>query len=324
MSTQNVERESFSAVLLTQGDHKFYQLAMPSEILAQSTFVSNREEDPKEGFQRMLDTKRAQQIADYIDSGLGTIPTSIILSAQEAANLEYDSKTKTIRFNKDRHAFLILDGQHRVYAFRLATQSMRVPVIIYNSLSRRDEVRLFVDINSKQRGVPNELLLDIQRLAEYESSQEEQFRNVFDLFNNETASPLIGKLSASKKATNKITRVTFNAALKSISSIIQTKNHTEIYEILGNYLHAFSAGLRNLEGNDSRLCQSIPFRAIVSFFSSVSSKVKDKYGADYSIDNYASVLEPVFSTIKLQNFSGQSVARIKDALEKSLKTDFSL
>ena len=95
-------RESFSAVLLTQGEHKFYQLAMPSDILGQTTFVSTRDDDPDAGFQRLLDEKRATEIALYIDSGHGTIPTSVILSAQKECNLEYDSKNKTVSFENYR------------------------------------------------------------------------------------------------------------------------------------------------------------------------------------------------------------------------------
>ena len=146
-------RESFAAVLLTQGEHRFYQLAMPSDVLAGCTFVSTRDSDPDTGFQRLLDPKRAQEISAYIDSGHGTIPTSVILSAQEVCNLGYDSRNKTVSFEIDPKSFLILDGQHRVYGFKKAETKIRVPVIIYDGLDRRDESRLFMDINSKQSGV---------------------------------------------------------------------------------------------------------------------------------------------------------------------------
>lgn len=45
-------RESYAAVLLTQGEHRFYQLAMPSDVLGICTFVSTRDDDPERGFQR--------------------------------------------------------------------------------------------------------------------------------------------------------------------------------------------------------------------------------------------------------------------------------
>src|SRR5579863_5983504 len=172
----------YSVSLVTQGRHRFYTLTMPSDVLAKTCFVSNRYDDPDQGFQRLLDKKRAEEIAAYIDTGFGTIPSSIVLSAQPDAELRVIGKGKTIEFRDTRKAFLVLDGQHRVYGFSLAKTALRVPVVIYNGLSRKDESRLFIDINTKQRPVPNELLLDIKKLAEYESDVEKRLGEVFDLF----------------------------------------------------------------------------------------------------------------------------------------------
>jgi DGQHR domain-containing protein len=77
----------YSVNLVSQGRHKFYTFTMPSDILAKTCFVSTRDADPQSGFQRLLDSGRARQIAEYIDMGLGTIPNSIVLSAQPEAEL---------------------------------------------------------------------------------------------------------------------------------------------------------------------------------------------------------------------------------------------
>jgi DGQHR domain-containing protein len=159
-------RDSFTASLLSQGSHRFFTLSMPSDVLAESCMVEPRYKDTAEGFQRALDEKRAREIAAYIDSGVGTIPSSIVLSAQPEAELQYNRPNRTLSFKRNSRAFLILDGQHRVYGFRLAKSKLRVPVVIYNGLTRTDEARLFMDINTKQRPVPNELILDIKRMAE--------------------------------------------------------------------------------------------------------------------------------------------------------------
>lgn len=156
-------RTSYTASLIIQGKHRFFTLSMPSDVLAETCIVEPRNEEPIVGFQRALDERRAQEIARYIDSGFGTIPSSIVLSAQEDAQLEYRRKTRTLSFAKTERAFLILDGQHRVFGFKLAASRLRVPVVIYNNLNRTEECRLFIDINTKQRPVPNELLLDIKR-----------------------------------------------------------------------------------------------------------------------------------------------------------------
>jgi len=135
----------YSVSLVTQGNHRFYTLTMPSDVLARTCFVTTQDEDPKEGFQRVLDRDRASQIAQYIDNGFGTIPSSIVLSAQADASLKVVGGGKTLEFVDTKKAFLVLDGQHRVYGFSLAETALRVPVVIYNGLSRQDETRLFID-----------------------------------------------------------------------------------------------------------------------------------------------------------------------------------
>jgi DGQHR domain-containing protein len=87
-----------SVSLVTQGRHRFYTLTVHSDVLARTCFVTTRYEDPKMGFQRLLDKERAQQIAEYIDNGLGTIPNSIILSAQPEAILKVVGRGKTLEF----------------------------------------------------------------------------------------------------------------------------------------------------------------------------------------------------------------------------------
>src|SRR5262249_2016220 len=159
--------------------------------------------------QRVLDKKRAQDIATYIDSGKGTIPGSIILSAQPEAQLTILGRGKTLEFTFSPKAFLVLDGQHRVFGFSLAETALRVPVVIYSGLSHIEEARLFIDINTKQRQVPNELLLDIKQLADRENDRDVLLRETFDLFANDSASTLLGLMSASSRQSNKISRVTF-------------------------------------------------------------------------------------------------------------------
>ena len=97
----------YSVSLVTQGRHKFYTLTVPSDVLARTCFATSRDEDPKMGFQRVLDKERAQEIADYIDSGFGTIPNSMILSAQPEAMLEVIGRGKTLQFRDTQRAFLI-------------------------------------------------------------------------------------------------------------------------------------------------------------------------------------------------------------------------
>src|SRR5579871_4361386 len=203
---------SYTASLVRQGKYRFYTLTMPADILAETCAVDRRVEKPLLGFQRRLDHRRAREIAHYIDEGLGMIPGSIILSSQPDANFKYNTAKRTISFKKIPRAFLILDGQHRVYGFHQAkNKRLRVPVVIYDRLTTAEEVSLFMDINTKQRPVPNELLLDIKKMAQAESNEEATLRTVYDLFNKETESPLFGLMTPSEKGEGKLSRVSFNA-----------------------------------------------------------------------------------------------------------------
>lgn len=321
-----VERLRFASVsLVRQGEHRFYSLTLPSELLAETTFVIARDEDPIKGFQRELDEKRAREIAAYIDSGR-TIPNSIVLSAQPEAELLYDRVRKSLSFNDIRKAFLIIDGQHRVFGFMHAKKAFRVPVVIYDGLSRRDETRLFIDINSKQKGVPAELLLDIKKLAEYEKTEDELLREIYDSFLHDTTSSLYGKLSPASKAPGKISRSVFNTALKPLVRAFGGKTPSEIYEILNAYFAAFTAGVLAKHDQEPLLFNPVFFRAACAFFLLVAPKVKDRFGGIYNTDNFYFFHEQVGENIKASKLKGTGSAYkpIVASLEEALKGGFQL
>ncbi len=321
------EKERYGSVsLVRQGEHRFYSFTMPSEVLAETCFVVNRDEDPIEGFQRELDKKRAAEIANYIDSGLGTIPSSIVLSAQEDSGFSYDSKKKSVSFLNINKAFLIIDGQHRVYGFKLAKTAHRIPVVVYENLSKRDESRLFIDINSKQKGVPTELLLDIKKMAEYENDTEQYLRELFDTFSTENNSALYNRLSASKREKGKITRSVFNTAVKPLVKVFGSKNADEIYEIFNSYLVAFNEGVLVPHKLEEQAFNTTVFKAISGFFPIITARVKDRFGAIYSVDNYYEFTEITGQRIKPAKIETPTNAYkpIVEHLEESLKQEFTL
>lgn len=315
-------RVKFSVNLIKQGKHRLYTCTMPTDTLAECSFVSTRDEDPKEGFQRLLDKKRAQEIADYIDTGLGTIPSAIVVSAQPEARFRLVGGGKTVEFEINPRSLLILDGQHRVWGFLLAKTAVRVPVVIYNGLSRVEESRLFIDINTKQRPVPNELLLDIKNLAQYESHDEAYLNEVFNLFHSKSSSPLFGLMSPSKRTAGKISRVSFNTSVKPIIGAFLDKESSEAYETLAPYLQSFISGLKkiNCEG---RITNPTVLRATMMFFPEVAQRVKDKFG-NYSQKAFDEILIPFFSRVRSAKIkkSGYSHKELYDYFSTCFRTAF--
>lgn len=317
------ERLRYSMSYVRQGKHQFYTMTMPSEILASCCFATSRDEDPITGFQRVLDEKRAGEIAEYMDLGFGTIPSSIVLSAQPDADLKVVGGGKTVEFTFTPHSFLIIDGQHRVFGFSKAKTTLRIPVVIYNNLTKQQESKLFIDINTKQRPVPNELLLDIKKLADFESDEEALLREVFDAFNTDASSPLIGLLSSAEKAKGKVSRVTFNAAIKPTLKIFATPSSSAIYPALKNFTAAFYGGLVDI-GAPQAMVNPTVFRAIYEVFPEAAQRVMDRYGSEMSLSAFSDVLSPLFARIKPIRFTAppRSHKELAAELSKSLKSGF--
>jgi DGQHR domain-containing protein len=285
---------AYAVSLVTQGTWRFYTLTMPSDVLANCCYVSARFDDPVEGFQRRLDKKRAEAIAHYIDKDLGTIPNAVILSAQPAAELQLTGRGKTIRFKETGKGFLVLDGQHRVYGYKLAKTSLRVPVVIYNGLTRAQEVRLFTDINTKQRPVSNELLLDIQHLAGEEPEQDTLLRAVFDRLNKDRSGPLFGLLSPSEKEKGRVSRVTFNSAVRPLLSRFKDTDDDRVFELTSAYLSAVRQHLSDRDLEDA-LTNPTVFRALFELFPRAAQRVADIHQGDYATEHFFNVLQAVFS-----------------------------
>lgn len=293
---------SYPALLITQNKHRFYFSTIPVDDLFQSCFVSRRDDDPVAGFQRALSESRANDIATYLAAGSGSIPSNIVLSAQGIAHFSYSNRTKSISFARASFAFLVIDGQHRLWGYQKCVIRHRVPVAIYEGLTRTEEARLFIDINTTQRGVPAALLLDIKQVAEVETTREQILREVFDRLQTDPKSPLAGKLSSTRSLAGKISRVTFNRALSSIldSSVILDVEQDLRYKLILNYLNAFEAELV-----DKRyLTRSAYFEAIFDIFDEVVRATLSQQGNARQSD-----LQKVVQPLARLNLSPQGGAR---------------
>ncbi len=319
------DRVRYSASLILQAGKQFYSLTMPTDVLSNCCYVTTRDEDRDTGFQRVLDRKRAMDIAQYIDNEAGTIPGSVILSAQPEAALRLIGGGKTIEFTFTPKSFLVLDGQHRVYGFSLAETALRVPVVIYSGLTHIEEARLFIDINTKQRQVPNELLLDIKQLAEREDDRETLLREVFDYFSEEGNSALLGLMSSASRQRSKISRVTFNLAFKPALTIFNSPEPKHVYEVTNAYLAAFSDVLEQIDLKD-KITSPTVFRAIMDVFPEVARIYAAQHGKAFTKSKFAALLLPISQQHSPAKFE-KNLKTVKDLsamFSKSIKKDFSI
>lgn len=310
---------SYPALLLTQNKHKFYFTTIPVGDLFPYCFVSRRKEDGIRGFQRELNKSRAEDIARYLKDGDGSIPTNVVLSSQHESMFSYTAKNKSISFDRVDRSFLVLDGQHRLWGYHLCRELFglehRVPVAIYEGLSRAAEARLFIDINTRQVGVPAALLLDIKQVAQLESQKEEIMRTIFDQLSADVRSPMVGRLSSSKSVTGKISRVTFNRALDPLFDgvLLRDASSTRRYTLVLNYLIALS---EELGENNHLLTRSAFFETVFDVFELVVRQSISQYG-NAKPESLRKVVRPLAK----YDYSGQALATkgtLKQIMNSSL------
>ena len=316
MPPTDSEIASYPAMLLTQNKHKFYLATLPVEDVFPFSFVSRRDADSIAGFQRTLSESRAADIARYLDNSQGSIPTNVVLSAQPEAELEYNSKTKTIKFKRAPKSFLVIDGQHRLFGYGQTKKKHRVPVAIYEGLSRKEEAALFIDINTNQRGVPAALLLDIKQVAEQESATEARLRGLFDRLNRDANSPFNGRLSPAASVRGKISRVTFNRAVKEIAElpVMLQLSEEKSYTLLTNFFRALERRLRDTE----LLFKSVYFEAFCALFDEITRISYAKH-RNYKLESLEDVLAPLANIDLASVLTGGKTKITKASILPALK-----
>ncbi|MFH3692472.1 DGQHR domain-containing protein [Acinetobacter baumannii] len=299
MSTHN-----FNALVCTQNKQDFYIAVLPTEILQKVCYVSSRDKDPKEGFQRSLNESRAKDIANYMNHRDGVIPSAIILSAQDAVQFTYNRNNNTISFKENMHGFMVLDGQHRLYGLFKSEKNYDIPVVIFNHLNTTDEVNLFIDINTTQKGVPTTLLLDIKNLSGKETKKEDKQRKLFDLLNEDSV--MAGLFSPHKSKVGKITRVVFNQATNEIfeSGFFKDKDVGTIYKGLKNYLAALETTLVKSKSQKAKITNGLIFKSALGIFQDIIDLSLEKHG-NLKEEALAVCLEPI-SRINYDSFTGTS------------------
>ncbi len=209
---------------------------------------------------------------------LESIPINIVLSAQPEAEFRHIRENKGISFKRVPNAFVILDGQHRMWGYHKCPARHRVPVAIYEGLSRADEVRLFVDINTKHQGVPKALILDVKGLAGSETDEEKLLRELFDRLNTDAESPLCAKLSAAQASSGKLSRTAFNTALMRAirgDSLRRISSRDKQYELVLKFLKSFHDELED----KALLLKRHFFAAIFDLFDEIVKKAKKDHGS---------------------------------------------
>lgn len=302
---------SVDAIKVKYNDTTFYVAVLKSDKLFKLCEVSRAEEDPEEGYQRLLGKSRANKIASYIKEG-NVIPGALILSSKEGAILDYNSKTGKLKIKGGSRSFLVIDGQHRLYGAHQSGKNIPVPVCIFDNLSKDEEVRYFLDINGTQRGVPKTLQLELTKFTAEPESKEELLIRLFDSLESDVKSPLSGKMTRTRSVSGKLSHVPFQNALGPLieKAPLYSLTFDEKVEILLNFLGAMEDVLIEEHGKATKLTNAAFFQALMMVFEDACNITLLKHG-NYKKESFKDVLAAT-SEINLEDYSGTNKQAIKE------------
>lgn len=141
--------------------------AVPGRWLLKRTSPSWRIEDPEAGFQRMVSEKRARLIAAGVLDQHRTFPNAIVLATDLK---EAKIPNGSVHFPRNIK-FLVVDGQHRLWAQRFSEYEAEYACLIHFGLHEREMAALFIEINDNQKRVPSSLRWDLVRLVRPEEDE---------------------------------------------------------------------------------------------------------------------------------------------------------
>ena len=137
--------KEFSCVAV-QNDPQILTAIIPGLWLLKNTTPTWRIKDPKSGFQRMVNEDRAKAIAVAVLDQQRTFPNAIVL----ATNIKVDNPLQGKVTLPDKVRFLVVDGQHRLWAQNFSKYEAPYICVIHFGLKEREMAELFIEINDNQ------------------------------------------------------------------------------------------------------------------------------------------------------------------------------
>ncbi|MCL4474719.1 MAG: DGQHR domain-containing protein [Nitrospirae bacterium] len=321
-------KKTFKALEVTQNDWKFYVFSIKSDMLYRIAYVSRRETDKKEGYQRNLSLKRAKEINDYVFRLKGIIPNNIILNFD--VDLNYDASKQTISFDVKDDIAWVIDGQHRLFGLSLSDKAIDVVVVAFEKLDIPNQAKVFRVINSTQKGVNASLIYDLIDLVKDASFLEERAHELVKKLNDDPESPWYQQIKMLGTGKGLITQSAFVDNLKLLldegkRASLHIYTEEEQYGILKNYFSAIKFLFPEDWGNaNSLLTKTMGFYSLMLLLPTVLQLCLSAT-SDFKVNTIIGILEPIkdydFSSKGLlKGVSGKAgVERIVSELNVLLK-----
>lgn len=164
-----------------------YSFIAPVNELLETCYIQRRLGN-KGGYQRALKYRRIRSIRkDIINKKILAFPNAIILNSN--MKLSHDDpkeedcpKIVDINLPLGYCEFKVVDGQHRLLGFTGVGEDIQnnsfLPVIAFENLPNTEEIKMFVDINSKQKRVDRNLVYLLKTEFAWQESDKEYYEKI--------------------------------------------------------------------------------------------------------------------------------------------------
>ena len=244
------------AVRARMGGHNCYTFSISPEYLLKIAFVSHRAKGKASDvhtYQRMLSKGRLNRIREYIEDD-GIFPTNIVINLEKGRatwdrSVQEENSTDLdvgilgwLHIRPAYKSAWIIDGQHRLYAYSGLEQARRakVAVLAFEGLPESQQAQLFIDINAKQKRVPQSLLQELFADLRWEADKIEErisavISRAIQELDNDKDSPFHHRILASDDPKSFTRCISINSIFSSLEPLkegfyIVTKKHDEVLE----------------------------------------------------------------------------------------------
>lgn len=238
---KNVQSE-VPAIKGSMGGKTYYSfLIEPSRLLKISYVLhkNNAIDESMKTYQRLIKKNRLKDIRKYIDDG-GCFPNSIIIAIDnkngklqfEPAQMKTDksdeklfyfSEIGILHLPQTYQSAYIIDGQHRLYGYSESkfSDNIAVPVIAFENLDKKEQLKMFMDINQNQKSVSASLknTLSIDLLWNSESKAEQRIALILYIIQSlgdKDSSPLYKRIVAGENNNTTIKCITLEQMKKAL------------------------------------------------------------------------------------------------------------
>ncbi len=263
--------------ILLQEQPPIYSAIIPGRWLLNHSTPSWRIKNPARGFQRIVKSERANEMAIAVLNQGRAFPNSIVLATNHT-NFPFDHCKLTL---PSKSKFLIVDGQHRLWAQKFADQESKYSCVMHLGLSVVQMAQLFLEINDNQKRVPSSLRWDLVRLVRPDDDPNGIMASelVYELATNES-SPLFQRIDLTgEQGEIELKQASIAPEIKSLLSTRKANFKELDFDRHFEYLTRFLAAIRAADpqgwkSGDTPLIKARVLRALLRTIPDFSTNLK--------------------------------------------------